>query len=420
MGSLAAIVFQRFESGAEERRYSRELRTRQAKFTRALMILGPSMLALYTVLNPVFLSWESATGMLIASAVMLPMMAFYFWYVGRPGFAANRWFDLAFFLAIEPPMFFFIRSLWESGISGWPFYAILCYNQQLLLSYACLAFAASVRQFAIFAAISVAYLVATLAILGYPTNVAVYTATFYAPFAILLVYINWAIDDKARLLFDAGVKLDAEKRKSDALLYNVLPQSIATRLQSGEAIADAFDEVTIVFVDVVGFTTLSQSLPAARIVELLNSFFGLADRSCDLFGLEKVKTIGDAYMAVAGAIVPVPHAAKSTIGFGRHLIEGVREMARGSGVDFAVRVGINSGPVIGGVISSKRMSYDYWGDAINVAARIEGVAPVNGITVSQSTRDLLADSYAFSPPRLVALKGIGEVPVYDLRMDRLD
>ena len=345
---------------------------------------------------------------------MLPELAFYYWYVGRPGYAANRWIDFVFFLVVAVTQFFFIRFLWQSGVSGWPFYAILCYNQQLLLTFACLAFAASVRAFVLWTLATIAYVVIALIVLDAPLGAAVYTATFYAPFAGLVAYINWAIDDKSRRLYDVGLKLDAEKKKSDALLYNVLPQSIATRLQSGETIADAFDDVSILFVDVVGFTRMSQAMPAADLVKLLNAFFSHADRGCDLFGIEKVKTIGDAFMAVAGAIVPTPRPAKAMIDFAAYLIVGAKQLSREFDLDFRLRVGINSGPVIGGVISSKRMHYDYWGDAINVAARMESAAPVNGITVSQSTWQATRDAYAFHAPRTVALKGIGEVPVYDV------
>jgi class 3 adenylate cyclase len=284
----------------------------------------------------------------------------------------------------------------------------------LLLSYASLAFAASVRQFLLWTMLTIAYVVMTMVALDFPSNVIVYTTVFYAPFALLLVYINWASDDKARALFDAGIKLDAEKRKSDALLFNVLPQSVANRLQSGEAVADTFDEVTIVFVDVVGFTRMSQAMDAGQVVRLLNAYFAKADAGCDLFGVEKVKTIGDAYMAVAGAIVPTPRPAKAVVDFARYLIDATRDISREFGLDFKLHIGINTGPVVGGVIAGKKMLYDYWGDAINVASRLEGVAPANGITVSQATWERTRDAYPYDPPRLVTLKGIGETPVYDV------
>jgi len=414
MASLSGLVFQRFADSAEERRYRDELRAGHAKFIRALMVIGAVMLSLYVVLMPIYLSFETIVPSIIAELAMVPLLLFYAWYVGQPGYARNWWIDTAFFAILVPIQLYFIWVLYQSGVTEWPFYAILCYNQMLLLSFATLAFAASVRQFAIWTTITVAYVLTMLIVLDYPSNVVVYTTTFYAPFAGLLGYINWASDDKARALFDAGIKLDAEKRKSDALLYNVLPQSIAHRLQSGEAVADAFPQVTIVFVDIVGFTRMSQAMDPGQVVTLLNAYFAKADAGCDLFGIEKVKTIGDAYMAVAGAIVPTPRPAKATVDFASYLIGATHDISRAFDLDFKLHIGINTGPVVGGVIAGKKMLYDYWGDAINVASRLEGAAPANGITVSQATYDATKDSCRYHEPRLVTLKGIGEVPVYDV------
>ena len=416
MASLSATLFQRFPDPAEERRFRHELRGGHAKFIRALMVIGAAMLSLYVVLMPLYLDLETIRGALIAELAMAPLLIFYAWYVGQPGYAHNRWIDTAFFAALVPIQFYFIWVLYQSGVTEWPFYAILCYNQMLLLSYATLAFAASVKQFMIWLSVTVVYVVATMIVLDYPSNVVVYTTTFYAPFAMLLGYINWASDDKARALFDAGVKLDIEKKKADALLYNILPEKIARRLQSGEAVADGFDDVTIVFVDVVGFTRMSQAMRPDEVVTLLNAYFAKADAGCDLFGVEKVKTIGDAYMAVAGAIVPTPRPAKAAIDFARYLIAATKDISREFALDFKLHIGINTGPVVGGVIAGKKMLYDYWGDAINVASRLEGVAPANGITVSEKTWRETRDAYPYQPPRTVTLKGIGETQVYDVEI----
>ena len=414
MSRLIAAVFQRFADPATELRYRREQRTSQVKFVRALMLIAPAMLGLYIAINPLFIGPSFGAGMLFTSIIMLPLLGFYYWYVGQPGYAANRWIDVTFFAIIAGVQFFFIRYLWQSGVSGWPFYAILCYNQMLLLTYACLAFAAAVREFVIWTLITIAYVIAILLSLDLPPGVTVYTVAFYAPFAGLVGYLNWAIDDKSRQLFHGGLKLDAERKKTETLLHNVLPQSVARRLQSGEAIADAFDEVSILFVDVVGFTKLSKTMPATELVTLLNAYFSRADRGCDLFGIEKVKTIGDAFMAVSGAIVPTPKPAKAMVDFACYLLGAAKDLSREFGLDFKLRVGINTGPVVGGVISSKRMHYDYWGDSINVAARMESAAPHNGITVSQSTWEATRDSYRYLEPRTATLKGLGEVPVYDV------
>ena len=414
MSRLTAAMFQRFADPAAERRYRMELRTSHSRFFRVLMMIASATAGLYIIINPFFMESRFAWGIANASLAMLPVFGYYYWYVGQPGYALNRLSDLAFFGLVTGIQFFFAYFLWESGVTGWPFYAILSYNQMLLLTYACLGFAASVREFVIWTFVTIGYVVVVLFTLDLPPGVITYTTALYAPFALLVAYVNWAIDAKARQLFEAGLKLDAEKKKSEVLLHNVLPKSIAQRLQSGETVADAFPDVTIVFVDIVGFTRMSQAMDAGQVVALLNGYFHKADAGCDLFGIEKVKTIGDAYMAVAGAIVPTPKPAKAVVDFARYLIGATWDISREFGLDFKLHIGINTGPVVGGVIAGKKMLYDYWGDAINVASRLEGAAPPNGITVSQATYDATRDSCRYHPPRAVTLKGIGEVPVYDV------
>jgi class 3 adenylate cyclase len=147
---------------------------------------------------------------------------------------------------------------------------------------------------------------------------------------------------------------------------------------------------------------------------MLNAFFALADHGVELFGLEKVKTIGDAYMAVAGALTRPPRATKATVDFACYLIEGLAPLGERFGVDLRVHIGIHTGPVVGGVISAKRLSYDYWGDTINLAARLQDCAGANGVALSEAAWREVHDAYAFAPPRLVELKGLGPVPVHDL------
>ncbi|HUQ13347.1 MAG TPA: adenylate/guanylate cyclase domain-containing protein, partial [Novosphingobium sp.] len=338
----------------------------------------------------------------------------YSWYVGRPGYPTSRFADLALFVCAQPGMYVAARAFAATGASDWTLGTLLCYNVMVALAFACLCFAASVRRFFALSLASVVYLLAVLLAHGEGPTRIFYTGVFYGAYAVLMFYLNWAIDDKARALYSAGITIAAEREKSDRLLENILPKAVAERLRSGEAVADEFPEVAIVFVDVVGFTTLAKTLPAERVVDLLNAFFSHADRGVDLFGLDKVKTIGDAYMAVAGAMTRPPRPAKAALDFACYLIEGANELGTRFGVDFRLHVGINSGPVIGGVISAKRISYDYWGDTINLASRLQDVAGANGVAVSEATWRLVNDAYAFAEPRQVPLKGMGEVPVYDL------
>ena len=141
MTTLSGLLFQRFADLRDEERYRLELRGNQTKFIRALMIIGGAMLSLYVVLAPLYLTFANTGALFVPIVAMGPLLIFYSWYVGRPGYARNRWIDIGFFALIEPLQFYFIYVLHESGVTGWPFYGILCYNQMLLLSFASLAFA---------------------------------------------------------------------------------------------------------------------------------------------------------------------------------------------------------------------------------------------------------------------------------------
>ena len=379
-----------------------------------MAIIAAAMFATYSLFNPLFIGWDDVRGVALGHFSFIPLLIAYSWYVGQPGYLESRFADLALFAFVQPGMYYAVQVFAATGASEWTLGTLLCYNVMVALAFACLAFAASVRRFLGLTLASVAYLLGALVLNEASNSSIFYTGVFYFAYAILIFYLNWAIDDKARALFDAGIRLDTEKKKSNALLYNVLPQSIAERLQMGETVADAFPQATIIFVDIVGFTRMSQAMDPGQVVALLNGYFSKADAGCDLFGIEKVKTIGDAYMAVAGAMVPTPRPAKAVVDFACYLISATEDISIEFGLDFKLHIGVNTGPVVGGVIAGKKMLYDYWGDAINVASRLEGAAPPNGITVSQATYDATRDSCRFYPPRAVTLKGIGEVPVYDV------
>ena len=417
MQAFARLVFQQFPDWRVEQRYRYEQRQRQAKFTRAMAIIAAAMFATYSLFNPLFIAWDDVLGVALGHFSFIPLLIAYSWYVGRPSYLTSRFADLALFAFAQPGIYYAARVFAATGASEWTFGTLLCYNVMVALAFACLAFAASVRRFFGLTLASVVYLLGALVINGQSTSSIFYTGVFYGAYAILIFYLNWAIDDKARALYATGVKLEAEREKSDNLLDNILPRAVAQRLRSGEAVADDYPELAIVFVDVVGFTTLASTLPARRVVELLNAFFAFADKGVDLFGLDKVKTIGDAYMAVSGAMTKPPRPTKAALDFACYLIEGAKDLGQDFGVDFRLHVGINTGPAIGGVISAKRISYDYWGDTINLASRLQDAAPANGVSVSESTWRLVNDAYPFAPPRTVTLKGMGDVPVYDLQFD---
>ena len=194
-------------------------------------------------------------------------------------------------------------------------------------------------------------------------------------------------DTNARLLDRLMGELDAERARSHALLLNVLPQPIIDRLNSGEQlIADRYDDVAVVFSDFVGFTEISARLPVTTLVSSLNELFSAFDRACATFGVEKIKTIGDAYMAAAG----LPGSSSDHVGAAADLALAMRAAVADAGPPWQVRIGLHSGPVVAGVIGTSKFVYDLWGDAVNVASRLETTALPGRIQVSAASPPLSA------------------------------
>jgi len=222
-----------------------------------------------------------------------------------------------------------------------------------------------------------------------------------------------ALRDRERLYL---ADIQAEREKSDRLLRNILPQSIADRLKRGEMmIADHFDCSTVLFADLVGFTPLSRTMTPLALVEVLNDIFTRFDELAATLGLEKIKTIGDAYMVVAG--VPVPRAdhavAAVTLAFRMH--ESLRDLNAVRGLDLHLRTGLHSGPLAAGIIGRNKFSYDLWGDTVNTASRMESSAPLDTIHVSSATAILLGDAFPLTPRGPILIKGIGEMETWTLR-----
>lgn len=211
----------------------------------------------------------------------------------------------------------------------------------------------------------------------------------------------------------AEIELQAEREKSERLLINILPQAIAEQLkQKQDSIADRFDEVTILFADIVDFTGLAAQVSPSELVNLLNQIFSTFDQLAELHGLEKIKTIGDAYMVVGGLPTPrVDHAA-AIAEMALDIQTKISHFRRANGAPFAVRIGINTGPVIAGVIGIKKFIYDLWGDTVNVASRMEAQGIGGQIQVTSDYYELLKDQYQFEKRGAIAVKGKGKMTTY--------
>jgi class 3 adenylate cyclase len=190
----------------------------------------------------------------------------------------------------------------------------------------------------------------------------------------------------------------------------MLPESVCDRLKDNPAvIADKFDQSTVLFADIVGFTDLSTRVPAEEVVRLLNELFSRFDALADDFGVEKIKTIGDAYMVAAGVPEPRGDHAHVSAEMALAMLDCVRRFNDEQGQTFAVRIGMHSGPLVGGVIGVRKFLYDIWGDTVNIASRMESTGIVGQIQVTDETRRRLRHQYHFTDRGLQTVKGRGEM-----------
>ncbi len=209
--------------------------------------------------------------------------------------------------------------------------------------------------------------------------------------------------------------LQTEREKSEKLLLNILPQSIAHRLKQGETtIADSFPDVTVLFADLVEFTTLASSIPHTDLVRLLNEVFSQFDWLTEMHHLEKIKTIGDAYMVVGGLPEALPNHAQAIAEMALDMQKVVARMSARGGPHLDIRIGICTGPVVAGIIGSKKFVYDLWGDTVNTASRMESQGRPGSIHVSETTFLRLRDHYAFEERGEIQVRGKGQMTTYFL------
>ncbi len=229
----------------------------------------------------------------------------------------------------------------------------------------------------------------------------------------LCAAFNGMVDE----ISEKNVLIESKNRENEELLLNVLPAPIANRLRGGEkGIADGFGEVTVAFADLVGFTAMSSEMPPAEVVTLLNGLFSRFDEAARELGIEKIKTVGDAYMAVCGLPVAVPDHAARMVRMAIRMVHITREHALEYRVSMKLRVGINSGPVVAGVIGKSKYIYDLWGDTVNLASRMESGGLPDMIQVTRPVYEALKDQFTFEPRGEIEVKGKGNVEAWLLKM----
>ena len=222
-------------------------------------------------------------------------------------------------------------------------------------------------------------------------------------------------DVNSRLLSNLMHELDEERTRSTELLLNILPRQIVDRLEAGETlIADRYDDVSVLMSDLVGFTGISSELSPRVLVTELNRLFSEFDTLCADSGMEKIKTIGDAYMAVGG--LPgtredhVAAAADMALG----MMEALGRINEATGRGWRIRIGVHTGPAVAGVIGSWKFAYDVWGDTVNLASRLESSSLPDRIQVSATVAHALGTAYALEARGMIELKGKGETETFFL------
>jgi len=213
----------------------------------------------------------------------------------------------------------------------------------------------------------------------------------------------------------AARELEKAHRENERLLLNILPEPIARRLREGErVIADRFEDVTLLFADIVGFTQMSSGLSAAELVEILNRVFSAFDGLVGRYGLEKIKTIGDAYMVVGGLPEHIEDHTARVADMALELRNEIARISSGAGSEIRFRVGMNVGPVVAGVIGVTKFIYDVWGDTVNTASRMEAHGVPDRIHVTHAVYERLRDRYTFEWRGIIDVKGKGPMETYFL------
>ncbi|MEG4235199.1 adenylate/guanylate cyclase domain-containing protein [Microcoleus sp. Pol11C3] len=227
----------------------------------------------------------------------------------------------------------------------------------------------------------------------------------------LLYYEGTVSDITERKLAQEALKVQQEQ--SEKLLLNILPKPIAERLKAEQStIADSFAQVSVLFADIVGFTELSARMSPTELVKRLNVIFSHFDQLAEKYGVEKIKTIGDAYMVVGGLPTPTQDHAEAIAQMALGMQAKIAKLCAETGEKLAIRVGINSGPVVAGVIGVSKFTYDLWGDTVNVAARMEATGFAARIQVTDVTYELLKDKYLFERRGVIPVKGKGNMMTY--------
>ena len=276
---------------------------------------------------------------------------------------------------------------------------------------------------AVYTALSLALFATISKLISHPDMViALSTAATLAAMGVIGALLARQLEMQARMMFlqrktirTQLTEIELERAKSESLLLNILPVTVAARLKAdGGAIADAFGDVTVLFADIVGFTRMAERLTPVEVVRRLSELFSAFDDLAEQLGVEKIKTIGDAYMAASGLSLGATRGAHAMADMALGMLVRVKELGGRYGDPISIRIGLNSGPVVAGVIGKKKFIYDVWGDAVNTASRMESHGIPGRVHVTEATRQRLEDEYAFEARGSIEVKGKGPMQTHFL------
>lgn len=406
-------LFSRFADDETESRYTVRARTLRLPFVRLYGVIFMVIALGYSIVNPMFMASADNAELAIMLGLALLTCGTYIGTTFWDGYVRHAVIDFIALLALSILVGRINVLLMEHLASlNQGLHVIGVINKLIIVAFAAVTLAGMPRSFLVWLACDFLVWFAQITSGQPQLSAVVYAALSVSSGALIMAAINLAVGRTSRAAFQLADTLDAERARNEELVLNMLPPAAVDRIRNGLLVADSYADASVIFIDMVGFSTLAKRVSPGHLVELLNGFFNHADACARQFGVEKVKTVGDAYLAIAGGNVPSGNSADAALAFARAVIAGVPEMGRSAGVEVALRAGIHSGPVVGGVIGETRMAYDYWGDTVNIAARLDGTAPANGIAISEITWLRARDRTGFDTPVTINLKGVGDVEVY--------
>jgi class 3 adenylate cyclase len=402
----------RFHDPALERDFGRAYFRDVLPYVRIAHVMGIASWILLGILAAIELEQDQVADLVIRYAIGIPLAA-----VGLAcsyaGWYERRWRAvMTAVLVISAVVWAFHRPLVLEARADWAYAGMM-----LLLAFAYIlsrlpfVYASAVGAFAI-----AVFNVVAIWVLNDTRDNIMYADFFLVSFAIVGMAASYGLERSSRLLFLRERDLDGARARADALLENTLPRAIVERLKArhespqSSHLADGFDQVTVLFADLVRFTERAELIEPEPLVATLDEIFTRFDELADRVGMEKIKTVGDAYMAVAGAPEPVEDHAGAAVEMALGIVASLRGERWPTGDPLEVRIGIATGPVVAGVIGRRKFAYDLWGDTVNLASRLEASGTPGRILVSDVTARLLRGRYRFEEVCLLDLKGKGPTP----------